>query len=483
MLIGTVVSGRAGLTLAIVSSVWCGFVALLELRHALPPQLGPSYSPINAWSAVTVTLIFAMVLLRNGLDSLRAMHAQQVILAAQRDEALRRSIQSQKMELVGNLAGGVAHDFNNLLSVIGSVSELLRSELGGREAEREMLDDLDEATSRAVLMTRQLLSFTRTEPSELSDVDVGEEVRAIAPMLRRLVGPAIAVDIEAPQGAIVRATRVGLEQVLLNLAVNARDAMPSGGTLGIHVQVDEDAVRVAVKDTGVGMDEPTRARIFEPFFTTKSTGTGLGLATVRERVVEFGGTITVESERGAGSVFALRLTRAAGAPASSTTSRSATASAPASAASAPASLPPAADGPSPTTAARLLLVDDDAFVRRAMTRLLEQSGFEVVAVSNGAEALALLEREHAFACVVSDVVMPVLDGEALATRLSALDPSLPLVLMSGNRQPSASLLGPRRGFVDKPVDRKALLDTIRRVTDEAKAAPSSARPGKPGSVR
>jgi CheY-like chemotaxis protein len=381
---------------------------------------------------------------------------------------------------VGNLAGGVAHDFNNLLSVIGSVSELLRSELGGKEAEREMLDDLDEATSRAVLMTRQLLSFTRTEPSELSDVDVGEQVRAIAPMLRRLVGPAIAVAIDAPQGAIVRATRVGLEQVLLNLAVNARDAMPTGGTLGIHVQVDEDTVRVAVKDTGVGMDEPTRARIFEPFFTTKSTGTGLGLATVRERLVEFGGTITVESERGAGSVFALRLTRAAGAPASAS---SATASAPASAASAPASLPPAADGPSPTTAARLLLVDDDAFVRRAMTRLLEQSGFEVVAVSNGAEALALLEREHAFACVVSDVVMPVLDGEALATRLSALDPSLPLVLMSGNRQPSASLLGPRRGFVDKPVDRKALLDTIRRVTDEAKAAPSSARPGKPGSVR
>jgi CheY-like chemotaxis protein len=237
---------------------------------------------------------------------------------------------------------------------------------------------------------------------------------------------------------------------------------------------------VAVKDTGVGMDAPTRARIFEPFFTTKSTGTGLGLATVRERLVEFGGTITVESERGAGSVFALRLARAVSAPASSSTSRSAPASTPTSASTtrsapaSPAALPPAGAEASPPAAVRLLLVDDDAFVRRAMTRLLEQSGFEVVAVSNGAEALALLEREHAFACVVSDVVMPVLDGEALAARLSELDPSLPLVLMSGNRQPPASLLGPRRGFVDKPVDRKALLDTIRRVTDEAKAAPLDA---------
>jgi CheY-like chemotaxis protein len=232
------------------------------------------------------------------------------------------------------------------------------------------------------------------------------------------------------------------------------------------------------------MDAPTRARIFEPFFTTKSTGTGLGLATVRERLVEFGGTITVESEPGSGSVFALRLARAASAPASASSATggapvsadasaaSATGGTPVSADASPAAQPAAAAEPSPPAAVRLLLVDDDPFVRRAMTRLLEQSGFEVVAVSNGAEALALLEREHAFACVVSDVVMPVLDGETLAARLLELDASLPLVLMSGNRQPSASLLGPRRGFVDKPVDRRVLLDTIRRVTD--KATPLSA---------
>ena len=441
MLVGSVVGGRAAVSLAAASSAWCAFIAVLELRHALPAPLG-HYSPINSWTAITVSLVMMSVLLRNSLDSMRAMHEQAQESAAQRDEALRRSIQAQKMELVGNLASGVAHDFNNLLSVISSVSESLRAEVGpGRSSGAELLDDLDAATSRAVLMTRQLLSFGRNQPGDLTRVDLGETVRAFGPMLPRLIGSKIAVEMQTDPGAVVLASRVGIEQVLLNLAVNARDAMPNGGRLSLQVRVDEAAVRLRVTDSGVGMDAATLERIFTPFFSTKATGTGLGLATVSETVTRFGGTVSVQSELGAGSTFEISFARAEGVEARAAGEATSV----------------------PARAARLLLAEDDPLVRRATVRLLEQSGFDVVAVTNGAEALSVLEQGRDFACVVSDIAMPVLDGDELAARLGELYPTLPLVLMSGNRAPAAESPGGHHAFVEKPVDRASLLGAIERV--------------------
>ena len=444
MLVGSVAGGRAAVVVAVASSVWCGLVAALEIQHWLPTPLGP-YTPINAWAAMTVPLVMISVLLRNSLDSLREMHLRAEASAAQRDEALRRSIQAQKMELVGNLASGVAHDFNNLLTVIVGVSDSLREELGpDAAAGREMLDDLDAATSRAVLMTRQLLSFGRNSSIELTRVDLGEVVQAFGLLLPRLIGSRINVDLQIAPGAFVRASRAGLEQVLLNLAVNARDAMPTGGRLAIAVTADEATVALRVTDSGVGMDGATKQRIFAPFFSTKASGTGLGLATVRETVERFGGTVIVQSEPDQGSTFEIRLARA-NLPQETGPER----------ASAPSSS-------GPTQPARLLLVEDDAMVRRATLRVLEQAGFDVVAVSHGAEALGVLEGLSDFACVVSDIAMPVLDGEALAERLRALYPALPLVLMSGSRVPTAEALGPGRVFVDKPVERAVLLRAIER---------------------
>jgi CheY-like chemotaxis protein/anti-sigma regulatory factor (Ser/Thr protein kinase) len=329
------------------------------------------------------------------------------------------------------------------------VSESLRAEVGpGRSSGAELLDDLDAATSRAVLMTRQLLSFGRNQPGDLTRVDLGETVRAFGPMLPRLIGSKIAVEMQTDPGAVVLASRVGIEQVLLNLAVNARDAMPSGGSLLLQVRVDEASVRLRVTDSGVGMDAATRERIFTPFFSTKATGTGLGLATVSETVTRFGGTVSVQSELGAGSTFEISFARAEGVAA-----REARAAGEATSV--------------PARAARLLLAEDDPLVRRATVRLLEQSGFDVVAVTNGAEALSVLEQGRDFACVVSDIAMPVLDGDELAARLGELYPTLPLVLMSGNRAPAAESPGGHHAFVEKPVDRASLLGAIERVCGKA----------------
>ena len=311
LLVGVVVGGRAAVTLALVSSAWCAFVAWLELGGWLPPQIA-GYGVINAWAAATITLLLTSVLLRGALESLEAMHRREQAAAAERDEALRRSIHSQKLEIVGTLTAGVAHDFNNLLTVIGSASEVLRERIAHDTGTAAVFDDLDTATSRAALMTRQLLAFGRTPKDEAIAVDLGEFLQASVAMLPRLLGSPITVHVDAAAGCRVLAAPAGLEQIILNLAVNARDAMPTGGSLRLVVAAKGDVVELSAADTGVGMDEATRARIFEPFFTTKTNGTGLGLATARELVTRFGGTIGAVSEPGRGTTFTVRLPRISG---------------------------------------------------------------------------------------------------------------------------------------------------------------------------
>jgi signal transduction histidine kinase/ActR/RegA family two-component response regulator len=458
LLLGSVVSARAAVVMAVVTCAWCGLVAVLELHRLLPEPLGP-YSPINAWAALSITVLLTSVLLRSSLESLQRMHARAEQSARERDEALRRSIQGQKMELVGNLTSGIAHDFNNLLTVMCNVAELLRMQ---RMAERpdvaSLLDDLDEATSRATLMTGQLLSFGRAPIAGSEAVDLSLLVKGLARMLPRLLGSSVEFEVDASGPAMVEASPAALQQIVLNLAVNAKEAMPEGGRLTISVSTLDEQVRLIAEDSGSGMNSVTRLRIFEPFFTTKASGTGLGLATVRELVTRYGGTIDVRSSPGEGSRFDVRFPLRAAAV---ETRRARQAS---------------DRPPSPSRQRRLLLVEDDQLVRRSLTRWLISDGFEVIAVADGQEALSVLKAAGDIACVVSDIAMPGIDGEQLAEVLAEQQPTMPVVLLSGNRTPSANIVAsPLRAFLPKPLSQASLADAIARLL-QANAAPGDGAP-------
>jgi signal transduction histidine kinase/CheY-like chemotaxis protein len=450
MLIGSVVGGRAAIVVALVTSLTCAVMALLERVHHLPPQIS-GYSPIDAWVAVTVTLILTSVLLRTSLESLQRAHAEVEASAKERDRALAKSIEAQKMEVVGNLSGGIAHDFNNLLMVIAGSASLLRDDLSGSKGEaRRFLDDLEAATSRATLMTRQLLSFGGGRVDEHTALDLAEIVRSMAVMLPRLLGSRITVQVRSPDSpVVVMASRAGLEQILLNLSVNARDAMPEGGELTLELDVLEGFAVLTARDTGNGMSEETLARVFEPFFTTKALGTGLGLATVQARVLQFGGTIVAASELRGGATFVLRLPLHEGEPLR------------------PPSVRP---GPSdPAFHGRALLVEDDGLVRRTVGRMLESAGFEVTSVANGLEALGVLRDTAQFALVVSDLSMPRLDGRSLVEQLRERFPALPLVIISGNPEADRQGAALHLPILQKPVDQDVLIRAIRSATARAVA--------------
>jgi signal transduction histidine kinase/CheY-like chemotaxis protein len=453
MLIGSVVGGRAAIIVALVTSLSCAAIALLERAQRLPPQIS-GYSPIDAWIAITVTLILTSVLLRASLESLQRARAQVEASAKERDRALAKSIEAQKMEVVGNLSGGIAHDFNNLLMVISGSAALLRERLSANDETQHFLDDIDAATSRATLMTRQLLSFGGGRVDELSPLDLGEIVRSMAAMLPRLLGSRIAVHVRTPDGpVVVLASRAGLEQILLNLSVNARDAMPDGGDFTLELGAADGMATLHARDTGTGMGETTLTRIFEPFFTTKSLGTGLGLATVQTRVQEFGGSISASSELGAGATFVLGLPLHAGKAVRPPSVR-------------PAPLEPELRG-------RALLVEDDGLVRRTLGRMLESAGFEVTSVANGEEALGVLGDSAAFSLLVTDLSMPRLDGRALVARLRERFPGLPIVIISGNPEAEPLGLALHLPVLQKPVDPGSLLQAIRRASELAALASST----------
>jgi signal transduction histidine kinase/CheY-like chemotaxis protein len=459
LLLGSVVSGRAAVIMAVVTCVWCALVAVLELRHLLPVPLGP-YSPINAWAALSITVLLTSVLLRSSLESLQRMHARAEQSARERDDALRRSIQGQKMELVGNLTSGIAHDFNNLLTVMCNVSELLRMERMAAERPdvASLLDDLDEATSRATLMTGQLLSFGRAPIAGTETVDVSQLVKGLARMLPRLLGSAVEFEVDARGAALVEASPAALQQIVLNLAVNAKEAMPEGGRLTITVSTVDGQVLLSAEDSGAGMDSATRLRIFEPFFTTKVNGTGLGLATVRELVTRYGGSMDVQSALGNGSRFEVRFPQR-------------TPKVEVRRVRQPSDHPPA-----PSRQRRLLLVEDDQLVRRSLTRWLISDGFEVIAVADGQEALSVLKAAVDIACVVSDIAMPGIDGERLAALLAEQQPTMPVLLLSGNRTPSESFVAsPLRAFLPKPLSQTSLADALARVLQASSSTVESSK--------
>jgi signal transduction histidine kinase/CheY-like chemotaxis protein len=365
----------------------------------------------------------------------------------------RRAGQVQKMDALGRLAGGVAHDFNNLLTVI-----LLNLEgvLENGAAPDPRLVQARAAGLRAAALTRQLLAFSRALPSKPTALDLNLVLAEALQMIERLIGETVLVRFEpSPQPARVVADENQIAQILLNLVVNARDAMPQGGELCISlVAVDrphgdpaletQRFIRMSVRDTGTGMDDTTRSRLFEPFFTTKDpgSGTGFGLATVFGIVSRSGGFIEVDTAPGRGSAFHLYLPRtesveSAGVPTTRASSRGADAT--------------------------LLLVEDDAAVRGAVSEVLRGAGYRVIAAARPSEAIEVWQRDHAtIAMLVSDVVMPEMSGHELLARLQRDRPKLRAVLMTGYdpdvaRTPGVTCLS--KPFA--PEDLLAAIDTAR----------------------
>ncbi len=372
--------------------------------------------------------------------------------------------QGKKMEAIGRLAGGVAHDFNNLLTVVVTYSELLKASLQEGSSQRCDLDEIDNAARRATALTRQLLAFSRRQVLKPEDLDVAEVVRGMLGMLSRLLGEEVELVTKAADNmSCANADRGQLEQVIANLAINARDAMPHGGVLILETSevgfeydyADHDGtvipagkyVQLCVSDTGEGMDDGTRSRIFDPFFTTKppGKGTGLGLSTVIGIVSQSGGHLSVYSSPGRGTTFKIYL------PAMHRKKQFA----------ARAETPAAALEAKHT--GRLLLVEDDDSVRRAAQRLLQRMGFDVHAVGDPLIALHDL-AEQSFDLMLTDMVMPHMNGDQLAREALALYPEMRVVIMSGYSEEASNRnweLPPNTVFVEKPISRETLSTKLR----------------------
>ncbi|QEG29527.1 Blue-light-activated protein [Gemmata obscuriglobus] len=338
--------------------------------------------------------------------------AQNVTSRKRLEDELRHA---HKMEAIGRLAGGVAHDFNNLLTIVTGSIHLIRGLPAGDPMIGSYVDEIQAAIDRATALTRQLLAFSRKQPSRPEVLDLNEVVSELGGLLARLIGNRIAVRTElAPEPVRVRADRGHLEQVLMNLAVNARDAMPDGGTLRIATGLAEQFAKLTVADTGCGMPEHVKAKIFEPFFTTKEMGkgTGLGLATVHGIVEQAGGGIEVLTALGAGTTFHIRLPSVI----------------------APTPPPVTTPGavPLPARAARMvLLVEDEERVRKTVRSALEGWGYAVTEADRAETALALLATRRDIDLLVTDLVMPGMDGRELATRARGERPEIAVVFMSG----------------------------------------------------
>jgi PAS domain S-box-containing protein len=368
--------------------------------------------------------------------------------------------QSERLESMGRLAGGIAHDFNNLLSVILNSALFVRDELDDREAARADLDQIEAAAVRASELTRQLLAFARREVLQPQVLDLNFVIAEIDLLLRRTISEQVELVISLSQDPwFVEADAGKLEQVLVNLSVNARDAMPEGGTLTIdtsNVEIDKQYtkthpevtagryVQLRISDTGLGMEQQVIEHIFEPFFTTKPTGkgTGLGLPMVFGIVKQAGGDIQVYSEPGIGTTCAILL------PATD-------------------QVLTVAQSPGVPRALRgtetVLVVEDEDALREVTRRILSRNGYAVLTSENGPEAIALLRTyEGVIDLLLTDVIMPQMPGKETAERVQKVRPGLPVLYMSGYAQPVFGLtLGKDICFLEKPFSEKMLLDKVR----------------------
>jgi len=384
----------------------------------------------------------------------------------------RQLLQSQKMDAVGRLAGGVAHDFNNLLSVILGHTEILEMKLTGNDGLLGNLEAISQAGERAAVLTKQLLTFSRKQITETKIVDLNAAVREIEKLVRRVIGEDIYLLMRLQPGlGSVRIDPGQLDQVLMNLVVNARDAMPSGGKLVLgtaNVELDGTYVRqhlgvapghyvvLAVSDTGTGMSVETMSHIFEPFFTTKEKGkgTGLGLSTVYGIVNQAGGCVVPYSEEGQGTTFKIYF------PHSDQPAQT------------PVAIRPTDKLPGGTET--ILVVEDEKALRDLTQCILADSGYQVLAATDVREALEMAgDTETKLDLLLTDVVMPILSGNELAKRVAAFRPDLPVLYMSGYAD---DVLLNRGGLdagvelIQKPFTRRTLLTTIRAILNRRAAA-------------
>ncbi len=404
--------------------------------------------------------VFLIALLLMGMVSwllyLRQLRAIAEDEATQERRELEERLENAtKMESLGRLAGGVAHDFNNILTVILGSAELLRPAVKGNSRAESGLEGIFDASTRASEMTRQLLSFARHTPSPPVRLDVNAHLEGLRRLLDRLTPERVTLTLNlADQPLVVLAAASHLSQVVVNLVVNAVDAMPEGGQIMIATERRGAALSLTIDDTGLGMDSATRQRIFEPFFTTKGDagGTGLGLATVYGIVRGYGGSIAVHSEKGRGTSFLLTLPLAEEVPPED----------------APlASFP--ADGPAAQALCakrcHLLLAEDDDAIRRTLELGLSALGHHVDSAENGRVALATFEAATpAFDALITDVLMPEMDGEELLKSVRALSPDLPIVVYSGHTARARDLAADAYTlFVRKPCSAADLDDALQRL--------------------
>jgi two-component system cell cycle sensor histidine kinase/response regulator CckA len=407
------------------------------------------------------------------------LDGQKVVLAMGVDVTETRRLeerlrQSQKMEAVGLLAGGIAHDFNNIIAAVLVSADLAVEALDAGHPAAQDLQEIAKAGKRAATLTQQLLAFSRKQPSQPRVVTLSAVVSGMDKMLRRVLGEDVELSTAlAPVPWSVRADPGHLEQVLLNLAVNARDAMPKGGKLTITIRNDTldraraaeldmppgQVVALSVIDTGCGMDAATRARIFDPFFTTKEVGkgTGLGLATVFGLVKQSGGSIWVRSEPGRGSEFVVYFPRAR-----------------AAADSRPSQRPVVVGEMGSET---VLVVEDDLQVQGLVCRVLAARGYRVLRADGPQQALALLKgTDETVSLLLTDIVMPQLDGRALASRAIELRPDLRVVFMSGYTEHAAVSrvsFGPDEYLIRKPFTSQELARGVRLALDGNPGSPAA----------
>jgi signal transduction histidine kinase len=429
-------------------------IYLLPVAYGIARVIGIALTARPApYEALSLTVLFQFI----GLVFVAGIlfMLMQAFEAQARAEAQLR--EAQKMEAVGQLAGGVAHDFNNLLTVIGGHVFMLEN---GPELDREVrrqITGITQATERAGLLTRQLLAFGGRQMMHPRVVDANRVVRDAVRLLDPVVGERISIVMELDERVLAMKADVGqLEQVLINLGLNARDAMPDGGRLTITTflfgQNGDRRIVIRFADSGTGMDAATAAHVFEPFFTTKRAGrgTGLGLATAYGIVRQSGGDIKVESAPGKGSVFTISL------PASS------------EGAIVDEEILAAAGVPGPLSVKRVLLVEDDEGVRNFAREVLERSGVRVSVARDGAEGLSVArEASYAFDLVVTDVVMPNMNGRQMVDRMREFAPAMPVLFMTGyadNAITRAELSPSFERLIEKPFSARTLRSTIETLT-------------------
>jgi two-component system cell cycle sensor histidine kinase/response regulator CckA len=449
-----------------------------DRAHVVEVRGGNSPGPLEPTELLHSTKDGAILAVEVSADSI-AFAGRPARLILVKDVTERKRLedqlrQFQKMEAIGRLAGGVAHDFNNLLTVIQGYGDLVLDDLEPGDRLYADVRGIKDAAERAAGLTQQLLAFSRRQVLAPEVLDLNSLVREMERLLHRLIGEDIEIHTAlAPDLGRIRADPVQLHQVVLNLAVNARDAMPHGGTLTLETQNVEVGpnrpatqglvtpgryVLLAVTDTGVGMDQETKANVFEPFFTTRGTGegTGLGLATVYGIVRQSGGFIWVYSEPSQGSSFKVYLPRAEsdGVP----TAR------------------PAAVRPSSRGSETILLVEDEELVRQLARKILEGHGYHVVVAASGNAALELMAADRPPPdLLVTDVVMPGMSGRELAEQLRVRQPQLRVLFVSGYTDDAVVRHGVLQQdvfFLQKPFNSSALLQKVRGVLDSL--SPSAA---------